>query len=147
MIDAIRILRTEHGDKFRAVIIGPGRDSDFFVARAREANILDNGITFLGRLPHDEAIRTVTGASLGIIPHHATESWNTTIPNKLFDSGNAASLAAAITRAAAPGASARLESAGRTAVRERYNWEHDTGALLGSVARVTEDASGKKILD
>lgn len=133
LIDAIRFLRAEHGDKFRAVIIGSGRDSDFFVGRAREANILDNGITFLGRLPHDEAIRTVAGASLGIIPHHATESWNTTIPNKLFDymaaglpvvssdaapcvrvireaacgeifqSGNAASLAAAITRAAAPG--------------------------------------------
>jgi glycosyltransferase involved in cell wall biosynthesis len=24
-------------------------------------------------------------SDIGLVPHHATESWNTTIPNKLFD--------------------------------------------------------------
>jgi glycosyltransferase involved in cell wall biosynthesis len=92
---------------------------------------------------------------VGLVPHHATESWNTTIPNKLFDY-MAAGLAV-ITSDAAPAArvvretgagavyphedpealaivfaemaSAHVRGAygrcGRDAIRDRYHWELD----------------------
>jgi glycosyltransferase involved in cell wall biosynthesis len=166
LVDAIGILRAEHGDRFRAVIVGGGRDSERFVERARNAGLLDTSVSFLGLLPHSEALAAIAAADLGVIPHHATELWNSTIPNKLFDymaaglpvissdtapcariinetkcgelfrSGDARSMADAIQRASAPDALPRLAAAGRRAVIERYNWEHDTASLLGSIGKI-----------
>ncbi|MEP7086536.1 MAG: glycosyltransferase, partial [Gemmatimonadota bacterium] len=163
MIDAMGILRAEHGSAFRAIVIGGGRDADLFTARARAAGLLDTTITFLGLLPHDDALAAINAADIGIIPHHATELWNSTIPNKLFDymaaglpvissdtipcariiretrcgeifhSGDARSMADAIVRVSAPSELSRMSAAGMSAVRERYNWEHDTATLLSSI--------------
>jgi glycosyltransferase involved in cell wall biosynthesis len=163
LIDAIGLLREQHGGAFRAIVIGGGRDADLFIARARSAGLLDSSITFLGLLPHADALNAITAADIGVIPHHATELWNSTIPNKLFDymaaglpvissdtrpcariieetkcgaifhSGDARSMADAIARASAPSELARMSAAGRRAVIERYNWEHDTASLLDSI--------------
>lgn len=163
LIDALGILRAEHGGAFRAIVIGGGRDADLFTARARAAGLLDTTIAFLGLLPHDDALAALSAADIGVIPHHATELWNSTIPNKLFDymaaglpvissdtipcariiretqcgvifhSGDARSMADAIARASAPSELSRMSAAGRSAVRERYNWEHDTATLLRSI--------------
>jgi glycosyltransferase involved in cell wall biosynthesis len=162
-IDAMKILHDEHRGAYRAIVVGGGRDEELFITRARAAGILDANITFLGRLSHANALDVVARADIGIIPHHATESWNTTIPNKLFDymaaglavvssdarpcvriveetrcgvtfsSGDTRSLVEAITRAAAPDALGRMAAAGRRAVLERYNWERDTEHLLGAI--------------
>lgn len=166
LVDAIGILRAEHGDRFRAVIVGGGRDSQLFVERAHNAGLLGTSVTFLGLLPHSEALTAIGAADLGAIPHHATELWNSTIPNKLFDymaaglpvissdtapcarvinetkcgeifrSGDARSMADAIRRASAPEALPRKAAAGRRAVIERYNWEHDTATLLQSIDKI-----------
>lgn len=163
MIDAIGILRDEHGDRFRAVIVGGGRDAAAFAARAQEVGLLGTSITFTGLLPHADALAAIAGADVGIIPHHATELWNSTIPNKLFDymaaglpvvssdtipcariiretqcgelfhSGDARSLAEAIVRASSPGELERMSAAGRQAVIAHYNWERDSSTLLSSI--------------
>lgn len=166
LVEAIRILREEHGDRYRAIIVGGGRDSELFIERARSAGTLGTAVTFLGLLPHAEALSAVAAADLGVIPHHATELWNSTIPNKLFDymaaglpvvssdttpcariinetkcgelfrSGDAQSMAEAIERASAPDVLPRMAAAGRRAVIDRYNWEHDTATLLDSIDRI-----------
>ena len=163
LIDAIGILREQHGGAFRAIVIGGGRDAELFAARARAAGLLDTSITFLGLLPHADALAAVAAADIGVIPHHATELWNSTIPNKLFDymaaglpvvssdtvpcariiretqcgeifrSGDARSLADAIEKASALGELERRGAAGRKAILDRYNWEHDTATLLDSI--------------
>ena len=101
----------------------------------------------------------VAEADVGLVPHHATDSWNTTIPYKLF--GYMAAGLAVITSDAAPAARivretgagavypyddpealaarfAQLAPAavrtdcgqrGRAAVQERYHWEQDAARL------------------
>jgi glycosyltransferase involved in cell wall biosynthesis len=163
LVDAMKLLRDAYGAKFRAIIVGGGRDAELFVNRARSLGILDTTVKFLGRLPHHEALRAIADANVGVIPHHATESWNTTIPNKLFDymaaglpvvssdtkpcarilletgcgelfrSGDAASMAKAVISATSPGVSERMAMAGRRAILDRYNWENDAAALLDAV--------------
>ena len=85
LIDAMGVLRARHGGAFRAIVIGGGRDAELFAARARGAGLLDSTVTFLGLLPHADALAAISAADVGVIPHHATELWNSTIPNKLFD--------------------------------------------------------------
>lgn len=166
LVDAMRILQYEHGDRFCAIIAGGGRDAERFRARARDAGLLDGVVRFLGLLPHADALAAVGRADIGIIPHHATELWNSTIPNKLFDymaaglpvvssdtapcariiremkcgevfrAGDARSMADAIARAAVPEQLARMAAAGRRAVIERYNWENDTVTLLDSIQQI-----------
>ncbi len=163
LIDAVGLLREAHGGAFRAIVIGGGRDAELFRARARAAGLLDTSITFLGLLPHADALAAIAAADIGVIPHHATELWNSTIPNKLFDymaaglpvissdtfpcvriiretkcgeifhSGDARSMADAIAMASAPSELTRMAAAGRRAVLERYNWERDTATLLESI--------------
>jgi glycosyltransferase involved in cell wall biosynthesis len=163
----MRILRNGFGTRYRAIVVGAGRDADAFVARARELGILDTAISFLGLLPHADALRTIAAADIGVIPHHSTELWNSTIPNKLFDymaagmpvvssdttpcariiretgcgeifqSGDAQSMADAIVRACSADAATRMATAGRRAILERYNWEHETATLLDTIRNVT----------
>jgi glycosyltransferase involved in cell wall biosynthesis len=123
-------------------------------------------VTFHGRLPHVDAIRVVAQAHVGLVPHEARESWNTTIPNKLFDymaaglavvssdaapaarvvketgaglvfqSGDGNALAEMIRRCLDVPAWEQYRRAGQEAIRSRYNWESDTRVLLEAVSRV-----------
>src|SRR6267142_2015112 len=43
------------------------------------------GMHARGWVDHREALAWVSRCDVGLVPHHATESWQTTIPNKLFD--------------------------------------------------------------
>jgi glycosyltransferase involved in cell wall biosynthesis len=105
------------------------------------------------------------------VPHHANDSWNSTIPNKLFDymavalpvvssdavpcarvvretgagevfrSRDAGDLARAIDRFFDPGARRSCGEAGRHAVLERYNWEESTAVLLRTVTATAASRS------
>lgn len=147
-------------------LIGDGRDLAFFRARASALDLSPSTVRFHGRLENREALRLVATADVGLVPHHADESWNTTIPNKLFDymaaglpvitsdaipsarvvrateaglvyrSQDAADLARCMRAVADPVLRSKLGEAGRQAIRTQHNWEADTSALLEVVRRV-----------
>lgn len=160
LLDAVAGLR-RGGVDVRLRLVGGGRDLELF--RAHAAALGMDCAEFRGPLPHAEAMRTVAEADVGVVPHHADEAWNTTIPNKLFDymaaglpvvasdaapvrrvlaqtgaglvfrSGDADSLAGAIGRMRDPEARLRMGGAGRDAVLARYHWEADAAVLLRGV--------------
>lgn len=168
LIDAIKILHDSGHKGFNARVIGSGRDEALFHERARHHGLDQNDFEFLGRLPHEEALAIVGTADIGVIPHHANESWNTTIPNKLFDymslgipvvssntrpceevlvetgagrvfrSGDASDLAAALLHFETPSVRFRTGTAGVAAIVERYNWETDSAKLEKVVRSAVE---------
>ena len=171
-IDAIAIL-AERGVSARLRIIGRGRDERLLRARAAELGLDSKCVEFLGFIEsHAEALEIVAQSDVGLIPHRKCESWDTTIPNKLFDymaagiptvssntapcerivtetgageiftSESASSLADAIVRATARGRREALGEAGRQAVLDRYNWEHDTAVLEAVLERSELQGTG-----
>jgi len=166
LIDAVAILR-EQGPRAKAIVIGKGRDADLFTARAAQLGLGHDDIEFLGYVPsHADAMQIVADSDIGVLPHRASEAWNTTIPNKIFDymavglpiissdaapfaritsetgagevfrSRDAGDLAAAVRRLASPERRAACGAAGRQAVLTRYHWEWDAATLLEVVQRV-----------
>lgn len=165
LIDALVLLRRRSGIPFHARIIGDGRDAHIFRQQADRAGLGSADIDFLGRLPHSEALSVVASSDIGVIPHHANECWNSTIPNKLFDymaaglpvvssdaapcervlrdtgagcvfaSGDPGSLASGLESFSDVAARRSAGSLGRSAILERYNWESDTKILLNAIAQ------------
>ncbi|NUQ92158.1 MAG: glycosyltransferase family 4 protein [Gemmatimonadaceae bacterium] len=163
LLDAVALLRGR-GVKARATIIGDGRDAELFRARARTLGLGEDAARFTGYVRRDEALHVVARADVGVVPHHASALWNSTIPNKLFDymaaglpvvtssaipaarivretgagevfaARDATSLVAAVERLSSPDARATRGEAGRRAVLDRYNWERDGATLLDAVA-------------
>jgi glycosyltransferase involved in cell wall biosynthesis len=162
LLEAIASLVTS-GVPLRCDLVGDGRDGDEFRRRAVALGLQEPQIRFHGRLPHAEALEIMACAHVGVVPHHATESWNTTIANKLFDY-MAAGLAV-VTSDAIPSARITRETGaglvfqsgdpatllqcirdlldiplwdrcrrrGQEAVRTIFNWENDASVLLGVV--------------
>jgi glycosyltransferase involved in cell wall biosynthesis len=146
-------------------IIGGGRDADG-LKRETDRLKLDGAVTFHGVLPYEEALGIFGEVDIGLVPHLAVESWNTTIPNKLFDymshglpvissdarpaarvvrevgsgvvfrSDDADDFAAAVEKVTDPGVRAEMAGKGRTAVQERYNWEVEAERLLETLDTV-----------
>jgi glycosyltransferase involved in cell wall biosynthesis len=165
LLEAVALLR-EQDVRVHARIVGDGRDRALLEERARSLGLEPPAVEFLGRLPHAEALGVVASADVGTVPHHANESWNTTIPNKLFDymaaglavvssdaepparvlretgagllfrSGDARSLAEAVLKLRAPEARRAMADAGRQAVLRKYNWENDSATLLALIDRL-----------
>ncbi|HEX6534676.1 MAG TPA: glycosyltransferase family 4 protein [Gemmatimonadaceae bacterium] len=169
IVEATAILR-DRGIPVRVRIIGAGRDAELFHARARELALEPPLLEFLGYVERERALELVGEADVGLLPHHANEMWNTTIPNKLFDymaaalpvvtssaipcarvveatgagevfeAGNAAALADAVARLRPPEARGERGAAGRRAVLEQYHWERDAAHLLDGVDRAASRA-------
>jgi glycosyltransferase involved in cell wall biosynthesis len=152
----------EAGADIRLSIIGDGRDGDILRRKAIDLG-LGEKVRFTGRLDHTKALSMLEAADIGVVPHHADEAWNTTIPNKLFDY-MAAGLAVISSDAAPParvlketGAGVVFQSgdprslrdailslldtptreamgrAGQESVRGRFNWERESMALLNAL--------------
>jgi glycosyltransferase involved in cell wall biosynthesis len=156
------------GVSMRLTLIGDGRDRHDFERLARSLDLDADRVRFLGAVPNADALRMLTQADVGIIPHHADESWNSTIPNKLFDymaagltvvASNARpverviretgcglvfrdrdplDLADALERLRDPITRRKYGGAGREGIVRRYNWEADTARLLGAVSQTVE---------
>lgn len=169
LVEAAALLR-DRGVPARVRIIGAGRDAELFRARAEQLGLAPPVLEFLGYVPRERALELVADADVGLLPHHANEMWNTTIPNKLFDymaaalpvvtssavpctrivretgagevfeSGSAASLAEAVARLRSRAARAACGAAGRAAVLARYHWERDAELLLDSVERAASSS-------
>ncbi|HET7230254.1 MAG TPA: glycosyltransferase, partial [Longimicrobium sp.] len=165
LLDAVALLR-RRSFPVRLRMVGDGRDLPLFRARAEGLGLGADAVEWLGRVPHADALRMVAGADVGVVPHRADDSWNSTIPNKLFDymaaglpvassdaapaarvvretgagvvfsSGAPPALADAVAALADPALRARMGEAGRRAVLREYNWERDTARLLAAVESV-----------
>lgn len=147
-------------------IIGGGRDEGLLKAEANALGFSSDSIRFHGVLPYEEALRVVKSADIGLVPHLAVESWNTTIPNKLFDymshglpvvtsdakpaarivrsadcgavfdGGDSRDFAESIRALLDPGVRERLGRNGRQAVLSQYNWDVDGSRLLSTVSAI-----------
>jgi glycosyltransferase involved in cell wall biosynthesis len=161
-IDAVSICR-KRGIDVAFSVIGDGRARLSFEARAAELGLAEDHVRFHGYLPYHDALELVSRADVGLIPHLANESWNTTIPNKLFDymaaglpvlasdayptrrvieetgcgiwfrSGEPEHLAEALETLWGDSDRCLRGSAGRDAIRHRYNWEADRGRMLDTL--------------
>jgi glycosyltransferase involved in cell wall biosynthesis len=170
MLEALA--RSRHGGvPARLTILGDGRERLVFEARARELGLDDFAVRFLGRVPYSDAIRILQTADVGVIPHVASDHWNTTIPNKLFDymAGGLAVLtsdakptarvvreaevgvvfrdtdardcAAAIEKLANADFRTLCGANGRSAVAGHYNWERDAAMMLEAVGKIVAERS------
>ena len=84
-IEAIAILRAGGRDA-RLRLIGKGRDLELLRTRARDLQLGEDAVEFLGYIEsHREALNIVAAADIGLMPHRKCEAWDTTIPNKMFD--------------------------------------------------------------
>lgn len=125
---------------------------------------LQNRVRFYGRQKYDEILAKLPQYDVGVVPHHATDHWNYTIQNKLFDYWSAglpvlvSSMKAGgrIVREAGAGVVFRdrdvldfvdkleafrdreerqvMAEAGRRAIAQRYNWSADSARLLAALA-------------
>jgi len=168
VIQAVREVRHLR-PRVRLVVMGSGRDERYFREEARRIGVSDR-VEFRGWVEHDEALACVSRCDVGLVPHHVTESWQTTIPNKLFDymsmgkpvivsnarptdrivtsercgvvfrDRDARGLAEAIVSFADRGVREEYGRRGRNAVRCTYNWETDERRLLGAVRQVANGA-------
>ena len=146
----------------RLIILGSGRDEDYLKSLSIKLN-LTHHVQFLGWIDYEDAIAYISCADIGLVPHHATASWNTTIANKLFDYmsmgkpvivSNAApterivmdeqcgivfkdrdpkSLAEAIIKLSDRNTQECQGKRGRDAVRRKYNWGVDENRLLTAI--------------
>lgn len=154
------------GLKLHLTVIGDGRERKAFEAAAADLG-LDSGIVdFRGFVPYAQAVEALREADVGLVPHLANDSWNTTIPNKLFDymacgiavltsdakpaarvvkqtgagevyaDRDPADLAAAIARLADVGHRSGCGARGRAAVAQRYNFSVDGARLIDAVESV-----------
>jgi glycosyltransferase involved in cell wall biosynthesis len=131
LIDAIARCR-RNGLPVALTVIGEGRERGVFEEQARQAGVGPDVIRFKGYIPYHEAVKHLQAADIGVVPHMANDSWNTTIPNKLFD--YMASGIAVITSDAKPAARiVRTTGAGEV---YRYNDPED---LAGALSRMGTD--------
>jgi glycosyltransferase involved in cell wall biosynthesis len=156
------------GLNIRVTVIGSGRERRELELKAADLALPPGVVDFVGFLENSKALQIIANADVGLVPHLATDSWNSTIPNKLFDYmaaglpviSSSARPAARVLRETGAGVvydhdspNALFEAIGqmvdpvkreefaangRRAVQERYNWEYDTAMLLRAVDGLTK---------
>jgi glycosyltransferase involved in cell wall biosynthesis len=146
-------------------VIGQGPCLEALRALTRELNVTDR-VHIEGRLPYPRVRQLMAQSDLGVIPHYATNAWNSTMPNKLFDymlaglpvivsdarptarvvrteacgvvfrDRDASDLARSILDAGDRDARRAMGRRGREAVEQRLHWDVDAQGLLGAVEAV-----------
>jgi glycosyltransferase involved in cell wall biosynthesis len=165
LIEAAATLRAA-GRPIHVDLIGTGRDITLFRRRAAAAGVLDSSVVFHGHVPsHEDALRIIADADIGVLPHRRCTHWDHTIPNKLFDymaaglpvltsdarpfarivrdaecgevfkSRDADDLARAIGVLGDTTLRRRYGDNGRRAVLDRYHWERDAAILVDGIHR------------
>ncbi len=168
VIEAIGLMRQEPL-RVTLDVFGDGTSLDQDRRQARELGVSDR-IVFHGRMPYEDILSRLPEYDVGVIPHHATDHWNYTIQNKLFDymaaglativssmppaarivretgaglvfsDRDTGSLREAILRLGVPGEASAFGVRGQTAVRTRYNWSHDAARMVASLDAVLRSA-------
>jgi glycosyltransferase involved in cell wall biosynthesis len=172
LIDAMALLR-DAGDRVRLTMYGDGLEGPVFRAQAARLGLDERHVRFMGRVANAEALAALPLHHVGMIPHVKDESWDTTIPNKLFDymacglavvtsdcvpaarvvtetgcgrvyaDRDARALAAALRSLADPRVRRRAAAAGRDAVAATYHWEADVRRMLDLIDAVTPAAAAR----
>jgi glycosyltransferase involved in cell wall biosynthesis len=154
----------------RLNVVGDGRDRGVFEKQVADQGLPPDTVVFRGFLEHGEALRAVSQAHVGIIPHHTNESCQTTIPNKLFDymaaglavvssdcipikrileetgcgvtfeDRSSASFVQAMKSVIDPRARRNMAEAGQRWIHTKYCWEQDGERLLKCLTQVGERA-------
>jgi glycosyltransferase involved in cell wall biosynthesis len=160
LLDAAALLARQDVP-FRLTLYGDGKDLPRFRAHARALGLTASQADFRGRVQNSEALAALPAMDVGVIPHVADESWNTTIPNKLFDymaaglavvtsdarpaarivretgagfvydHSDARGLARALATLVDPDLRLACARRGESAVRDTYHWERDAQRLHG----------------
>jgi len=166
-IEAVALCR-QRGIPVELDIIGSGRAAQEFEDRAAELGLLGDSVRFHGFLPYASALELVAKAEIGLIPHMAYESWNTTIPNKLFDymaaglavvasdalptvrvlketgsgvwfrSGDAEDLGNRLGDLWKDGDLMQFGLRGRLAIEQKFNWERDGTVMVKTLEGLVE---------
>lgn len=163
-IQAVRHLKDQ---EFLAnlAVIGDGPNLNKFRDMAKQLGVADR-VTFTGRLSFSRVQDIVARSDVGLIPHYATDAWNTTMPNKLFDYMSSElpvivsdakamarivreegcgevfndrdpyDLARCIRDLMDPTVRQRLGQRGQAAIRRRYHWDYDSDVLLKTLEAV-----------
>ncbi len=162
LVEAIAICRAR-GIHVHATLVGKGCARPQLERLARALDVED-AVEFTGWV--ENAMAILPTFDVGAIPYIADESWDTTIPNKLFDymatglavaasdmapvrrivretgcgeiarANDPGSLAHALARLADPEHRRRCAEAGRAAIERRYHWDVDARNLLYAIERV-----------
>lgn len=170
LLEATRLL-TDKGVRLRVDFVGGGRDLPAFRQQAEAVGLREPVVYFHGQVSHGEALGLMRRSQVGVIPHHPRESWNTTIPNKLFDymaaglavvssnaipaervvretstgliyaGGDASALAGSLLQLTDRSRLDKLRAAGPVAVRTKYNWALDSAKLIRLATDLVERAS------
>src|SRR5438093_494639 len=160
-IRAIRLLK-DMRQRARLTIIGTGPNIDQFRSLAVHLGVTDC-VDIMGRLPFYSVQSIMAESHVGLIPHYATNAWNATIPNKLFDymaigkpvivssarptrriveetqcgmvfqDRDPGSLAETILAMSKRSVREDLGKRGKAAVHERFNWTVDEQRLLQAI--------------
>jgi len=83
VIRAVRVLG-ERGRRIVFHVIGEGPSLESLRTLTHDLGMADR-VHIHGRLPYAPVRALMAGADVGVIPHYATNAWNHTMPNKLFD--------------------------------------------------------------
>jgi glycosyltransferase involved in cell wall biosynthesis len=152
---------------FKFTIVGKGKDE------IRLKNIADklgisNYVDFLGWVDHTKVPLLILNSDIGIVPHHNTPHWSTTIPNKLFDymasnipvivsdvapmkrivskvncgkifyDYDSNNLSLIIEELEDQDLRRNLANNGRTAIKEKYNWGVEELRLCNSLSKILD---------
>ncbi len=170
VIDAMpRILESD--PRAGLTIVGSGESLDSLKERAARMDVGD-AVRFTGRLPKDEAMEYVRAANVALVPHRRSPHTDSTIPHKVFQymalgrpvvvsdcaplarivreadagvvfaSGDPADFAAKVLELASGQTGARLASAGRQAVLDRWNLEAEASRLSDLYDELSASVSG-----
>ncbi len=162
LLDAAALLARQD-IPFRLTLYGDGKDLPRFRAHAHAIGLTGSQADFRGRVPNAQALAALPAMDVGVIPHVADESWNTTVPNKLFDymaaglavvtsdarpaarivretgagfvyhDSDASGLARAFATLVDPDLRLACARRGQSAVRDTYHWEQDAERLLATL--------------
>lgn len=165
VLDAIALLKAG-GVPVRLTVYGDGVDGALFRQHAASMGLDAADVDFRGRVTNAVALASLPSAHVGVVPHWKDESWDTTIPNKLFDymaaglavvtsdaipaarvvrtascgrvyhDRNAAELASALRQLVDAGERVKAAERGRAAIRSTWNWEQDASRMFGLIERV-----------
>jgi glycosyltransferase involved in cell wall biosynthesis len=83
VIRAVQAIATR-GRRVVFRVIGDGPNLESLRGLARDLGVTDR-VHIEGRLPYSRVRSLMAQADVGVIPHYATDAWNNTMPNKLFD--------------------------------------------------------------